>query len=136
MCWKVSFETQEPIGQWQFFIDIQTGEVHSYHNEVRFFTGSLHATYERKSASDLITAPLEELKISTDTGSIYTDSDGIFTIPDGSLIDADVLLRGLHTRIFNARGTEVILDINTSEESDEKFVSNLRCGFFFNGGFR
>ena len=68
LCWNVSFTTQDPVGQWQFFIDTQTGELHSFHNEVRFFAGELHASYEeRNPSSDLLTGPLEELRIPLDT---------------------------------------------------------------------
>ena len=37
---------------------------------------------------------------------------------EDSTIDEDVLLRGLHTRIFNPRGTEVLLNINTEETAE------------------
>ena len=38
---------------------------------------------------------------------------------EDSAIDEDVLLRGLHTRIFNSRGTEVLLNINTEETAED-----------------
>ena len=110
LCWNVSFTTQDPVGQWQFFIDTQTGELHSFHNEVRFFAGELHASYEeRNPSSDLLTGPLEELRIPLDTGNIYADAQGVYSFDESSTIDNDILLRGLHTRIFNSRGTEVQL---------------------------
>jgi hypothetical protein len=119
LCWKISFSTESPVGQWQIFVDAQSGEIHSVHNEVRFFTGALQATYEERNPnSDVITGPLEDLKISTDTGTIYTDSEGEFTLEESSTIDDEILLRGVHTRIFNSRGTEVILDIDTQNQNE------------------
>ena len=120
LCWKISFTTKDPVGKWQVFVDVQTGEIHSFHNEVRFFSGTLQATHdERNPSSDLIISPLEDLKISTNTGTVYTDSNGLFTMEEDSAIDEDVLLRGLHTRIFNSRGTEVLLNINTEETVED-----------------
>ena len=119
LCWKISFTTKYPVGQWQVFVDAQTGEIHSFHNEVRFFSGTLQATHdERNPSSDLIISPLEDPKISTDTDTVYTDSNGLSAMEEDSTIDEDVLLRGLHTRIFNPRGTEVLLNINTEETAE------------------
>ena len=73
---------------------------------------------ERNPSSDLIISPLEDLKISTDTGTVYTDSNGLFTMEEDSTIDEECLASGIAYTYIQFRGTEVLLNINTEEKAE------------------
>ncbi|MCA9495288.1 MAG: hypothetical protein KC621_35410, partial [Myxococcales bacterium] len=86
--WMVRTRTQDPPGLWVTFVDAQTGELLSVHNEVRFLDGTLTGLHHERilDGSPLVEDPLP-LAIVTGGGSSsdITDELGDFTVSAGTL---------------------------------------------------
>lgn len=115
LCWKVFSKTADPIGHWVSFVDAQSGDLLSVHNDVRFLEGSLHAEHDTRTINgDISTSPLPDLQLSSDADSTLTEVDGSYQI-DGNSFDG-ALLRGLYTQVYNAGGDNFYLSLTGGEQ--------------------
>jgi hypothetical protein len=86
--------TADPPGIWVSFVDAETGQLLSVHNEVRFVNGTVEARHhERSPLGGLITSPMPLVRVQG-SSTTFTDEDGNFTLNSGpftSTLDGDYL---------------------------------------------
>ena len=81
------------------FVDAQTGEILSVHNEVRFLTGEVHAEHDvRTPNGEMMESPMRWMRIQGDGEATYTDEDGVWSLegeeaPSGDLVGEYVRIR-------------------------------------------
>jgi hypothetical protein len=110
LCWKVSSETESPLGKWISFVDVETGALLNTHNEVRFFDGTILGEHDTRTVNgDFSISPLPLLNI--DGSDIRTDVDGFYSW-DVELTEVELGLEGRRVKVLNENGAE--LQFNTS----------------------
>jgi len=107
--WEVRTRTGDPPGLWVSFVDAETGELLSVHNEVRFLDGHVTAEHDVRSPLDGLTiSPLPLVEVENDDGDVVvTDAQGAFTVADVPPLVTD--LRGRWARVTNDAGPEGLL---------------------------
>lgn len=129
--WQIITATAAPPGRWVSFVDADTGELLSVHDEIRWIDGTIEGLRNpRRPNQGLRQDPLSRLQVSNELGeSTLTDDDGVFTL-DGSRFFAS--LRGPDVAVVEAgrgRVSEVEVD-GTSLVFDDRVVSQTEIDSF------
>ncbi len=105
---QVRSRTTEPPGLWVTFVDAETGELLSVHNEVRFLTGSVTGRHHERllDGSDLVESPLPLAVVQGSSGTDVTDEAGEFTVSSGPLTTT---LDGDYVSVRREDGPEGVL---------------------------
>ncbi|MEZ4236725.1 MAG: MYXO-CTERM sorting domain-containing protein [Myxococcota bacterium] len=89
--WMVRTRTQDPPGIWVSFVDAETGELLSVHNEVRFANGNVSADHHARGpdGSPLVNSPVKSAIVTGDTDADLTDDAGDYTVANSGSYDTD-----------------------------------------------
>ncbi|HHO53193.1 MAG TPA: hypothetical protein ENK18_20540 [Deltaproteobacteria bacterium] len=109
--WMVRSQTRWPPGRWVSFVDAESGELLSVHNEVRFASGQILGEHHARTVdgSPLITSPMPYVRASVPGDSDYADVDGNYTVNDASTYSTR-LDDGLHIQVLDDSGAEGFLN--------------------------
>src|SRR4029453_11540248 len=113
---EIRTRTLTPPGLWVSFVDAQSGEVLSVHNEVRFLDGTILAQHDLRTvdpAVDLVISPLAYADVDGDT-TVQTDALGAFSVEGKSALTT---LVGDWTRVNNQTGAEGVLPVVAGENT-------------------
>jgi MYXO-CTERM domain-containing protein len=103
LVWEVRTRTTAPQGLWVSFVDAQSGEMLSVHNEVRFVDGTILGLHDLRTVDgNMVVSPLETADVVGDT-TVQTDSFGAFSV-EGKAIETT--LEGDWTRVRNDEAGE------------------------------
>ncbi len=101
--YEVRSQTTEPLGHWVSFVDAATGDLHSVRNDIRFFTGELHAEHDvRLGDGDLEISPMRYARVIDGGDRVFTGEDAFYEIDDAE--SYEVSLRGSRVRIIDDDG--------------------------------
>ena len=110
LAWQTRSRTESPIGHWVSFIDAQSGELLSVHNEVRFFSGEVHATHDTRTVDgDMSTSAMPFMRLDDGSTSLFTDADGMWDLETDMPIEGNLI--GDYVRVNNQGGEDALFDI-------------------------
>ena len=128
LAWQVKSSTSTPRGEWVSFVDAQTGEILSVHNEVRFLTGEVHAEHDvRTPNGEMMESPMRWMRIQGDGEATYTDEDGVWSLEGEEAPSGDLV--GEYVRIRNQGGANADIEgltddtLLTEEDADQAELS-------------
>lgn len=112
--WEIHTDTTEPVGRWVTHVDVGTGEVLDYYDEVHWLSGTIEGmVYPRSVYEDLAPKALALVQVVGDGGSdTFADRDGVYTLSGED--SATVALEGSYCRVKNKQGS----DSSTSVDGD------------------
>ncbi|NCG17890.1 MAG: hypothetical protein GWP91_02615 [Rhodobacterales bacterium] len=104
--WKVESRTYAPPGKWVSFVQAQTGELLSVHNEVRFAQGTVTGSHQLRTldGSPPVISPMPYAPVFNGVDLTFTDFDGQYTMADGAEYSAT--LDGDYAQVQNDAGAE------------------------------
>ncbi|MCA9495050.1 MAG: hypothetical protein KC621_34215, partial [Myxococcales bacterium] len=110
--YEVRSRTADPVGHWVSFVDGETGELLSVHNEVRFATGTVTARVHDRTVdgSPLITADMPLAVVRSSNDSALADENGDFTVNGSGPYRTD--LNGDYVRVVDSANPEGSLSSN------------------------
>lgn len=98
--WVVKSRTETPLGHWEAFVDAETGELVSVHNNIAFLTGQALVEHDVRLGNGATeVSPLVHATIGHSGQQVTSDADGNFTIANGSNLWA--ALDGTYLRIHD-----------------------------------
>jgi MYXO-CTERM domain-containing protein len=110
LAWEIRTRTRTPPGLWVTFVDAQSGDVLSVHNEVRFLDGTILARHDLRTVDpevDLVISPLAYVDVEGDT-TVQTDLSGAFSVEGKSVFTT---LEGDWVRVNNQSGEDGMLSV-------------------------
>ncbi|MEZ4240759.1 MAG: hypothetical protein R3F59_32315 [Myxococcota bacterium] len=104
--WRVRSATSDPLGRWVSFVDGETGELLSVHDEVRYLNGTIEGEHHERTVngSPLVTSPMPLVQVTGSGGSATTDENGDYSLNGGGPYATD--LDGAYVDVRNASGRE------------------------------
>jgi len=104
--YQVTTRTDDPPGIWVAFVDGETGQLHSVHNEVRFITGTVYGEHPVRTldGSPFVTSPMPHLDVFNAGDDTTTADDGSYTLAGNGPVDA--VLEGPYVDVINGDGGE------------------------------
>ena len=135
LCWEVHSATEAPVGKWVTFVDAHTGELVNVHNEVRFFSGDLHAEHDTRTVNgDMSISPLVGAYIDSDGDSAEVGADGAWSLT-GSAAVASLNSDGIRVRdsgriaemaLVEGENTWTNADASLAEIDSYVFIGHVR----------
>jgi uncharacterized protein (TIGR03382 family) len=99
--YQVTTRTEQPVGIWVAFVDGETGEVLSVHNEVRFISGQATASHPVRTldGTPFVTSPLPLAYVDDGVVSDYTDDEGFYDLPGAGPVNT--MLAGEYLEVYD-----------------------------------
>ncbi|MEQ1566590.1 MAG: hypothetical protein ABMA64_13190 [Myxococcota bacterium] len=104
--WMVRSRTADPPGRWVSFVDAETGELLSVHNEVRYGSGTVSGKHHERTVdgSPLVTDPLPLIHVESDGDVTNADENGDYSVSGNGPYES--LLKGDYATVKNDDGAE------------------------------
>jgi MYXO-CTERM domain-containing protein len=114
LAWEIRTRTTTPPGLWVSFVDAESGELLSVHNEVRFLDGTILARHDVRTVDGKTTvSPLAYADVEGDT-TVQTDAAGAFSVEGKSVLTT---LEGDWTSVRNVEGEDGLLPVVAGENT-------------------
>lgn len=103
--WKIETRTEAPAGLWVAFVDAETGQLLSMHNEVRDVAGTVSSEHHLRTPADPLRASaMPFVVVRADSSVAETDAEGRYTIAEGGPFATS--LAGRYLQVRNLGGTD------------------------------
>ncbi len=110
LSWEVRSKTVSPVGHWVSFVDAQTGELLSVHNEVRFLTGEVLGQHDTRTVNgDMSISGMPFMRIDDGDDSVFTDADGLWEMDTLGPVEGDLI--GDYVRVRNHAGSDATFEL-------------------------
>ena len=110
LTWEVRSKTASPVGHWVSFVDAQTGQMLSVHNEVRFLTGEVLAEHDTRTVDgNMSISPMPFVRVDDGDDSVFADADGIWDLDSEGPFSGT--LTGDYVRVHNELGSDADFDL-------------------------
>lgn len=105
LCWEVRTRTADPAGIWVSHVDAQNAELINVYNEVRYASGTIHATHDERTIDGRSsTSQLPHARIEADGAHVFSDESGHWQMDTTQT--PTVSLNGAYVRVINGQGDE------------------------------
>lgn len=114
--WRTTSHTDTPIGDWESFVDQQTGSLLYQHNTLNFVEYIVMGRHDaRRLTESQIVSPMPFIRVSPNSDGQYADANGVFNA--GDVNQFEVSLSGQFLRVYNDQGGQsAMVTPNPSDE--------------------